>query len=152
MAESHDSRTTSGPAACGRLCCTHAQTKMRGRSVECADKVVNSVPFSCGLRYVSQTKWCLTIRLQEHNLEVQKRNDGFLAQHCAQCGCTPVFDQTVVLAQRVNYQTRVIIEATIIAKGNCVSKPSVALTPKELAYLDGGKPWYTSFDLLCIVF
>lgn len=62
-----------------------------------------------------------------------------------------MFDPTAVLAKHANDPTRVIIEVRIIANGNCVNKPSVALTPKELTFLESvnhGTHFDKHFDAL----
>ena len=95
-----------------------------------------NIPLSCGQSYVGQTGRCLNVRLLEHNQKVKKGGDGFLAAHCAECKCVPLFDSTTVLATHPKDSTRLIIEAAAIANGSCISKPSIALTKKELDYLN----------------
>lgn len=60
-----------------------------------------------------------------------------MASHCLDdCCCQPLFEKTRVIVAHPNEGTRIIIEAAAIAKGSCISKPSIFLSEKELAYLD----------------
>ena len=105
--------------------------------VDCATGVVYSVPLSCGHSYVGQRGRCLNIRLQKHCQKVKNVDrDGSLASHCSESSCQSLFEKTQALAAHLDDGIRIIIEVVRIAKGSCVSKPSIFLSDKELAYLD----------------
>lgn len=113
------------------------KTKHRNRFVNCIIDVVYMIILSCGACYIGQTGRCLNDRLREHACNVRSGNDGYLAQHVTRCGCEVQFDKTVVLQKHKDERTRLIIEAAHIAEhGACVSKPSIALSDKELAFLN----------------
>lgn len=57
---------------------------------------------------------CLNVRLLEHRQKTEKVRDGFLAQHCSDCGCTPIFGGTTVIAKASSEQKKLIIEAAAI--------------------------------------
>lgn len=64
----------------------------------CTKHVVCDIPLLCGVAYVGQTVRCLNVRLLEHRRNTEKRRGGFLAQHSSECGCTPIFAHTTVIA------------------------------------------------------
>lgn len=117
------------------------KTKHRTRFVNCINNVVYKIPLSCGACYIGQTGRCLNDRLREHACNVRNGNDGFLAQHVSMCGCEVQFDSTVVVDRHKDERTRIIVEAANIARGGstCVSKPSIALSDRELEFLDSGR-------------
>uniref|UniRef100_A0A224Z1C0 Tick transposon n=1 Tax=Rhipicephalus zambeziensis TaxID=60191 RepID=A0A224Z1C0_9ACAR len=117
------------------------KTKHRTRFVNCISNVVYRIPLSCGACYIGQTGRCLNDRLREHACNVRSGNDGFLAQHASICGCHVQFDSTTVVKTHKDERTRLIIEAENIARENltCVSKPSVALSDDELAFLESSR-------------
>lgn len=109
----------------------------RTQFVDCALGVVYRTPFSCGACYVGQTGRCLNDRLREHANNVRGGKDGFLAQHVSTCGCTPLFEKTTVLCKIKEENVRIIYEAAQmeLESSACVSKPSVALSDKEICFL-----------------
>lgn len=111
--------------------------KHRTQFVDCAQGVVYRIPLSCGACYVGQTGRCLNERLREHANNVRNGKDGFLALHVSTCGCTPQFERTTVLDKIKEEHERIISEAAQMARerGTCVSKPSVALSDRELCFL-----------------
>lgn len=112
--------------------------KHRTQYVPCVDRVVYRIPLTkCGSVYVGQSGRCLNDRLREHDNNVKKGNDGFLAMHCKACGCKPQFEMCEVIGRSSNRTTREIIEAhEIIRHGSkCVSRASIALSRKEIDFL-----------------
>lgn len=107
--------------------------------VECTKNVVYQIPLDKCERvlYIGQTGRCLNIRLMEHASSLKGRPFTHLATHCKECGCTPLFDKTVVLFTHHNQTSREIVEAFHISKHKtkCVSHPSVALLDKEIEML-----------------
>lgn len=105
--------------------------------MQCAREVVYKVPLSCGACYIGQTGRCINDRIREHANNVKNGKDGFLAQHCTSCKCSPLFERTVTVYKHRNDRTRMIVEAAQMASEHdmCVSKPSVALSDKELSFL-----------------
>ncbi|KAH8018883.1 hypothetical protein HPB51_013563 [Rhipicephalus microplus] len=61
------------------------------------------------------------------------------AKHCTECNCVPLFKDTALLYKHRDERTRVIVEAAQMAREQvpCISKPSVALSEKELRFLEG---------------
>ena len=118
----------------GSLGCTK---KHQNRFVECTEKVVYSIPLSCGKQYVGQTGRCLNDRLREHSYNVNRVVSGHLGIHCRDCGCDADFKKCIVIGRSVNALTREIMEAEMIARlgEDCVSAPSVFLSAKELDFL-----------------
>lgn len=112
--------------------------KHRSNFVPCVEGVVYSFPLSCGKEYIGQTGRCLNDRLREHNNNIANANSGHLGIHCRDCGCFARLDNCAVLGRSKNQLTREIIEAENIARreAQCVSTPSLALSEKELHYLD----------------
>ena len=110
------------------------------RFVECSLAVVYMFPLSCDAVYIGQTGRCINDRLREHCCNVKNKvsSGSFLAMHCKTCACTPLFDRCVVLGRSRNQLTREIIEANSIAKcvKLCVSTPSIALSEKEIDFLE----------------
>lgn len=107
--------------------------------VDCTKNVVYQIPLDKCERvlYIGQTGRCLNIRLMEHASSLKGRPFTHLATHCKECGCTPLFDKTVVLFTHHNQTSREIVEAFHISKHKtkCVSHPSVALLDKEIEML-----------------
>lgn len=112
-------------------------TKHRNKFVPCVQGVVYSLPLSCGKRYIGQTGRCLNERLKEHAYSVSSTVSGHLGIHCRDCGCVPEFHLCAVVKRHRDQLTREILEALEIAKlgDACVSRPSVALSEKEVVYL-----------------
>lgn len=114
--------------------------KHQRQFIPCATNVVYSIPLLCGREYIGQTGRCVNDRLKEHSYNVEKSKSGHLGVHCRDCpGCEPIFSSTAILCRNKHKLTREIIEAHKIAKREekCVSVPSVALSSKEINYLDG---------------
>lgn len=105
--------------------------------VDCIKDVVYRIPMTCGHVYVGQTGRCINIRLREHLSSLKGRPCTHLALHCNACGCTPCFDNTVILFKHHNKTSREIVEAFHIShqKEDCVSHPSATLLDKELSLL-----------------
>lgn len=105
--------------------------------VPCSTRVVYSIPLSCGRSYVGQTGRCINDRLREHNLSLNSTVGGHLPLHCQACKCTPSLQKTSIIGRFQEKHTREIFEAfSILRLGErCVSQPSVALTDKEIAFL-----------------
>lgn len=116
-------------------------TKHATRFVTCKIGVVYSIPLSCGKCYVGQTGRCLNDRLREHRAAVSSlAAGGHLADHCKRCpGCIPAFGATRVLGSGRDRVKREITEAFHIHReaDNCISVASIALTKKELSFLQG---------------
>lgn len=111
--------------------------KHKNRFVACAEGVVYSLPLECGKRYIGQTGRCLNERLREHSNNVNNNTGGWLASHCKQHGCKPLFDKCAIVAKHKNQLTQDILEAHLIAKAEheCVSTASVALSNRERGFL-----------------
>lgn len=118
---------------------TDCRVQHRNRYATCSREVVYGTPLSCGACYVGTTGRCLNNRLREHANNVKNGKDGFLAQHCTECKCVPLFEETATLYKHRYVGTRVIVEAAQMAREQvpCVSKPSVALFEKERRFLEG---------------
>lgn len=115
--------------------------------VECKKGVIYSLPFSCGKEYVGQTGRCINQRLKEHHDNVARvATCGHVAKHCRDCRsdendsepCEPMYRDSKVIGKHRDALTREIQEAHVIAKlqDKCISAPSVALSQKEIKYLD----------------
>lgn len=122
-------------------------TEHRNKLVACRKGVVYKIPLSCGAQYIGQTGRCLNKRLQEHknNLENDKEL-SYLVSHCKKCEvmkkkkkkCTAIWRSTKVLYTHSEQTTRELMEAFYISQeASCVSKPSVILCDKEIAFLGG---------------
>lgn len=131
-----------------RMCPAVNEDKRQGctikhatRFVPCRTGVVYSIPLPCGKCYVGQTGRCINDRLREHRAAVSSlAGGGHLADHCKRCpDCVPAFGATRVLDSGRDQVKREISEAFYIQKeaDNCISKPSIALTAKELNFLQG---------------
>ncbi|CAN7948473.1 unnamed protein product, partial [Ixodes hexagonus] len=122
--------TSSRPVGCIK----NHQTKF----VSCNEGVIYSFPLTCGKHYIGQTGRCLNDRLREHNNTAKNANSGHLGIHCRDCGCSPLLDKCTILGRSKNKLTREIIETANIVRLDriCVSTPSLALTKKELNYLE----------------
>lgn len=113
------------------------QKKHRTRYVDCIEKVVYQIPLTCRRYYVGQTGRCANDRMREHDNNVKRAQDGWLAIHCRSCPCSPIFEKRSVVSKHRDRLTREVVEAYKIAQlgENCVSTPSIALLPKEMEYL-----------------
>lgn len=113
--------------------------------VPCVTGVVYRLPLSCGKVYIGQSGRCLNDRLREHRRNVEGGKEGWLALHCRDCACRPIFTDCVVLGKSKDRLTREIMEAYVIAdKGtDCVSTPSIALTDRERSFLAASGRWMT---------
>lgn len=126
------------------------KTKHKNRFVKCADEVVYRLPLTCGKNYVGQSGRCVNERLKEHHYNVKEKRGGFLDAHCRHCTnsgtsasnnvqttCMPIFQECSIVNTSRGQLTREIIEAELIDRleDKCISKPSIALSCKELAYL-----------------
>lgn len=105
---------------------------------KCRAGVVYSFPLDCDRQYVGQTGRCLNVRLMEHASNVKAKSGGWLHSHVSSCKCTPIFDQCKVIKHYRDQRTRELLEAYTIYKGgdDCVSTPSVALSAKEIAFIE----------------
>lgn len=105
--------------------------------VGCRQNVVYEIPLDCKRRYVGQTGRCIILRLQEPANSLKSNVGGYLAAHCRQCKCQPMFDECRIIRRYANKRTREIFEAFCISQrgDKCVSKPSVLLYENEIAYL-----------------
>lgn len=74
-------------------------TKLVNQFVNCVQGVVYSVPLSCGRKYVGQTGRCLNERQKEHHYNVHKVICGHLGLPYRDCGCSPIFLETIVIAK-----------------------------------------------------
>lgn len=109
--------------------------------VECNKKgVVYQLPMSCGRTYVGQSGRCVNVRLREHHSSLKCRPSSHLSLHCAECKCTPCFDDTTILFQNGDQTAREVAEAFFIArfKDKCISHPSLSLSDKEIDLLVSG--------------
>ncbi|XP_075726200.1 uncharacterized protein LOC142767846 [Rhipicephalus microplus] len=124
------------PARVPQLCAVNHKFSY----ILCAENVVYSIPLSCGRIYVGQTGRCVNTRLKEHEYNVKNTISGHLGIHCRDCGCTPQFRDTKILARHKERKTREIMEAAEIArlKDQCVSRASVTLSQKEMDFLSVG--------------
>lgn len=109
--------------------------------VPCQVGAVYKIALSCGKAYVGQTGRCLNERLMEHSNSVYNTTKRNLGVHCLKCPsqpCEPSLHNCTVIARNAHQFTREIIEAAHILKlgQNCVSTPSIALTKRELEYLN----------------
>ncbi|XP_077514106.1 uncharacterized protein LOC144124980 [Amblyomma americanum] len=111
--------------------------KHREKFVKCTEGIVYDIPLSCGKRYVGQSGRCLNERLREHNNNLRTLTGSNLALHCKECGCVPYLDKCSIFARHRDQLTREVIEAARIAalQDKCVSKPSISLSKRELAFL-----------------
>lgn len=66
------------------------------------------------MAYMGQTGRCLNMRLLEYRQRTEKGKDGFMAQHCSECGCTPNLAHSAIIAETSNEQKRLIVEAPAI--------------------------------------
>lgn len=109
----------------------------RKKFVKCTEGIVYDIPLSCGKRYVGQSGRCLNERLREHKNNLRTFTGSNLALHCKECGCVPFLDKCSIVARHRDQLTREIIEAARIAAldDKCVSKPSISLSKRELAFL-----------------
>lgn len=106
--------------------------------IPCQSQVIYEIPFTCGRVYVGQSGRCVNTRLREHAASLNSTPSGHLAVHVRDCHCKPKLTETRILRRYREKTSREIYEAmTIKEKENsCVSAPSVALTEKELNYLN----------------
>lgn len=74
----------------------------------------------------------------EHASSVKAKSGGWLPSHVSSCKCTPEFEQCKVIKHYGNQRTRELLEAYTIFKSgtDCVSTPSVTLSPKEIAFIE----------------
>ncbi|KAH9364408.1 hypothetical protein HPB48_012722 [Haemaphysalis longicornis] len=86
-----------------------------------------------------RANWLPFLRLLEHKRTLQGDKHSQAAQHCAKCGCAPVFEDTVVIAKHKDQRVREIIEAYHMRKKaeKCVSIPSMSLAENEYVFLNG---------------
>ncbi|XP_075750346.1 uncharacterized protein LOC142817169 [Rhipicephalus microplus] len=117
----------------GRGC----KVKHRKKYVPCIEGVVYSLPLSCGKWYIGQTGRCLNERLKEHAHNVSSTVSGHLGIHCRDCGCVPDFQLCTVIRRHRDQLIREIYEASEIERlgSACVSRPSIALSLKEIDFL-----------------
>lgn len=88
---------------------------------------------------IGHTGRCLNDSLHEHNNNVRNAKEGFLAIHCCYCGCTPMFEETMIIGRHEDQRTREIIEAAqkVHQGSSCISKAcKVCLLGKELSFLE----------------
>lgn len=115
------------------------ECKMRHsrKFVACKKNVVYRIPMTCGHAYIGQTGRCINIRLREHLSSLQGRPFTHLALHCADCGCTPCFNNTDILYNHKKQVPRELVEAFHISsqKDDCISNPSLILLDKEINLL-----------------
>lgn len=137
---------------CKKVNCTTNETrrckvKHGDHFVPCKEGVVYSLPMSCGKKYIGQTGRCLNKRLKEHSDNVARvATSGHVAKHCRDCSaeddsedkCEPMYRQCSVIGKHRDTLTREIIEAAMIIRlqDECISAPSVALSQKEMKYLE----------------
>lgn len=86
------------PSLCTKPMCNK---KHKNHFVACAEGVVYSLPLECGKRYIGQTGQRLNDRLREHSNNVNN-SGGWLASHCKEHGCKPLFDNCAVVAKHKN--------------------------------------------------
>lgn len=111
----------------------------KNQFVACKEKVVYSLPLTCGKKYVGQSGRCVNDRLREHHNNVEKVvASGHLAFHCKQCSCKPLYDKCSLIGNGRDKTTREIVEALEILRLNdkCVSKASLTLSEKERKFLE----------------
>ena len=109
---------------------------------------------SCGRTYVGQSGRCVNVRLREHHSSLKCRPSSHLSLHCAECKCTPRFDDTTIIFQNGDQTVREVAEAFFIArlKDSCISRPSLSLLDKEIDLLVLGL-WLGKWEkILFIVF
>lgn len=143
VAENYDVKVVfSAQNKIGSVCCMvkqqyEKQEKNEGKN-DCAVRHGKQfVVMTCGHVYVGQTGRCINIRLREHLSSLKGRPCTHLALHCNTCGCTPCFDNTVILFKHHHKTSREIVESFHIShqKADCVSHTSVTLLDKELSLL-----------------
>lgn len=127
-------RVSAGAEKCPQAKCTKKHQKP---FVTCTSDVVYRIPPSCRRSYVGQTGRCLNDRLREHAYSLRATVRGLLPLHCRDCSCLPSFGDVVLVSRHRDKMTREIIEAFFISSlaDRCVSEPSVALSEREILYL-----------------
>ncbi len=109
--------------------------------VECVDRVVYSVPLSCGMEYIGQTSRCLNKRLYEHrkSLTCKYGNQSVtLKNHLQGCDdCTPMFSDSKVLARLGSKRSREISESVFIQRSGekVISTGSVKVNNRECDFI-----------------
>lgn len=100
--------------------------------------MVYTIPHSCGAKYIGQMQRCVNDRLQEHNASLKGASSGHLAVHVRDCGCTPILEETKILAHYVERRSREVLEVWEIARSekNCISVPCISLRKKERVLLE----------------
>ena len=103
----------------------------------CRSHVVYSIPLTCGSCYIGQTERCVNIRLAEHRRASASKSPRYnLTDHLDECGCSPIFDNTVVLHSERKQINRLCLESMCIySDKNCISDASLALSQRETAFL-----------------
>uniref|UniRef100_A0A6M2CSQ5 Putative tick transposon n=1 Tax=Rhipicephalus microplus TaxID=6941 RepID=A0A6M2CSQ5_RHIMP len=93
---------------------------------------------SCGKMYIGQTGRCINTRLTEHKRALANNAYSHLRRHCLECGCSPLFSETKILASHRDKMTREVIEAFHIAKRKdyCISQASITLSDCEVGFLE----------------
>lgn len=69
-------------------------------------------------------------------MSVKNNSGGHLAEHCKRCGCIPEFALTTFVKRTGGRHEKEIVEVHHILKFGD-SAPTVALTEKEAAFLEG---------------
>lgn len=105
------------------------KTKHCDHFFTCAERVVYSLPLSCGKRYLGQTGW-----LREHAYNLSSVISGRLRIHCRDCRWAPEFQRCEVIKHHCDQPTREILEALEVARlgDACVNRPSIAASRKEI--------------------
>lgn len=113
--------------------------KPQNRFVDCTEKVVYSIPLSCGKQYVGQTGRCLDDRLRKHCYDVNWVASRHLSIHCGDCRCDaelkkkmPCNLKKCQCPDQRDYGSR---DDSALGGRECVSAPSVFLSAKKLDFL-----------------
>lgn len=104
--------------------------------VECQVGIVYRIPLTCGKVYVGQSGRCINDRLREHAASLRASPSGHLSVH--RRGCQPTPNNTLIIGRYADRQAREILEAHAIMQlgDTCISAPSLALSRREVTYLD----------------
>src|SRR5690606_4906213 len=119
---------------------------------ECERNVVYSIPLACGKVFIGQTGQCATQRLCQHKYALTRakrhvaqsyQDSSNIVMHVGNChvDCQPVYSSVSVLAVTANAVHRLALETCfILSSDNCISSPSLMLSPGELDVVGIKKP------------
>lgn len=97
------------------------------------------ISLSCGRLHIRQKGHYINDRIRERSLAVFSKRVGDLDFPCRSCRCVLQFQKISAMARAWDKAEREIIEAFFIRQSGdkCVRTPSVSVTDREIAYLDG---------------